>query len=104
MEIEGDCRDIVGRLQRVLHGGLRARLPSQSPSSVLTFIDTLPHCPALMHAFGGSGVQLGSLALYAWAKERWGTAKKEFDLLLPDGAPGRYLVNFRAPMDDWASN
>lgn len=88
-----------------LHGSLRARVPfAQSPSSVLTLIDTLPHCPALMHAFGGSGVQLGSLALYAWAKERWGTAKKEFDLLLPDGAPGRYLVNFRAPMDDWASN
>ena len=96
-----------------LHGSLRARVPfAQSPSSVLTLIDTLPHCPALMHAFGGSGVQLGSLALYAWAKERWGTAKKEFDLLLPDGAlgniescpSGRYLVNFRAPMDDWASN
>ena len=73
-----------------------------SPAGAQQLIDSLPHAPALAHVFGGGGVRLGSLGLFAWAKERWGTPRPELDLFGSDGTAMRFLLNFTAPIDaDW---
>ena len=74
---------------------------SISPAAAARLIEALPHCPALSTYFGGGGVHLGSVSLYAWARQQYHSSRPELELVDGDGSSCRFLLNFCAPQDDW---
>ena len=63
------------------------------PAGAEAIIDQLAHCPLLR----GRVVEMGSLPLYSWAVNKWGSARPDLELTYPNGRfAGRYTINFRS--------
>ena len=72
-----------------------------SPKGAQAIIDALPHCAQLR----GRVIELGSLALYHWAVDHFGSARPQLELPSPGGRSGahgggRFTLNFRANFTD----